>query len=554
MRRCMSTFAVLFALVLSGCEKGGAPVIEADVLYYNGVVWAGAAQDIEPTAIAIKDGKVVYLGQQPEQVAASQRIDLAGRFVMPGIIDSHAHFLEGGAGLLSVDLRDASTQAMFVERLVNAAQASPGRWILNGNWDHTLWGGELPDRQWLDAKTQDTPIFVMRIDGHMGFANSRALALAGIDESTPDPEGGEIVRDSDGRPTGVLKDLAVSLINVAIPSPSNDELMAYLEAAQAHALAYGITEVHVMPGFADESRTLQTFKAANDLGQLKVRVRLYSPIAEWREVAQRVASEGRGDDQLRWDGVKLFTDGALGSSTAWFHEPYTDDPSNTGFPIIGRDELNAALAGAHAAALPMALHAIGDRAIDTILDALEGLQGWQAEKARTRIEHFQHPTQEAILRASRMGVVMSVQPYHAVDDGRWAETKIGANRASTTYPFHAILAAQGLMAFGSDWPVAPLSPFLGMQAAVTRQTIDGANPEGWYPEQKVTIEQALHAYTAVPAYAVGDEHVGGDLSVGKRADVAILNNDPRRIAPETLSNLTVWRTLINGREVYRAAE
>lgn len=554
MRHIFILTIALLSLILSGCNKASAPSVEADTIYFNGVVWSSHEQDHTFDAIAFRGDRIVYVGNDPDRVVADARVDLAGRFVMPGIIDSHTHFLEGGAGLLSVDLRDAATKEQFISRLVNAADGSPGRWILNGNWDHTLWGGELPHRDWLDADTVDTPIFVMRIDGHMGFANSHALALAGIDERTPDPIGGEIVRDASGRPTGVLKDKAVSMIVEAIPSPTEEELLDYLTAAQSHALSYGMTEVHVMPGFADESRTLQTFQTAHQRGLLKIRVRLYSPISQWQQVAERVAREGRGDALLRWEGVKLFTDGALGSSTAWFHEPYSDDPKNTGFPIISMEELKQSLQGAHAAGLPMALHAIGDRAIDSLLDAVETLDGWSAETARTRIEHFQHPTQAAIDRAARLGIILSVQPYHAVDDGRWAEAKIGASRASTTYPFKGILAAGGLMAFGSDWPVAPLSPFLGMQAAVTRQTIDGANPEGWYPLQKVSVEQALKAYTAVPAYAVGDESSGGALAVGKRADVAILDDDPRRIAPETLRDVTVWQTIINGEVVYRAAE
>jgi predicted amidohydrolase YtcJ len=412
----------------------------------------------------------------------------------------------------------------------------------------------LPTKEWIDSGTQDNPVFVMRIDGHMALANSTALNLAGITRDTATPEGGEIVRDADGEPTGVLKDNAMLLFADVIPERSDDELMEAFRLAQEHAFSLGLTEVHSVSASPSETWLLAAMKRARDTGVQKIRMRLYSPIVDWREIANTVEAEGPGDDLLKWDGVKGMIDGALGSTTAWFYDPFTDAPDTSGFPLVAPDQLTDWIVDADNAGLKLAIHAIGDRAIDAALDNFETAADANAPEHRFRIEHFQHPTRDAIDRAARLGVIASMQPYHAIDDGRWAEKRIGAERIKTTYAFRTILDAGMTLTFGSDWPVAPLSPLAGVEAAVARQTIDGENPNGWQPQEKISVEEALVAYTRANAYAAFDETLGGAISVGKRADFVVLTADPREVSPDRIDGITVLKTAISGDIVWSAPE
>jgi hypothetical protein len=287
---------------------------------------------------------------------------------------------------------------------------------------------------------------------------------------------------------------------------------------------------------------------------MKLRIHAYMPLAHWAWMTELVAREGHGDDRLRWGGLKGFVDGSLGSGTAWFREPYLNDPSNRGFPLTEPDRLRELLENADAAGRRLAIHAIGDRAIDRLVDDMREIAGDTVADRRFRIEHYQHPTRSAIEATADAGIIASAQPYHAIDDGRWLEGHIGAERARTTYAFRSILDTGGILTFGSDWPVAPLSPLKGVYAAVTRRTIDDAYPDGWQPQEKITVEQALAAYTRNNAYAVFEEAEGGTLEVGKRADLVVLGADPRRIAPERIPELSVVETVIDGERVYVASD
>lgn len=546
------SIALLFGLALAACAHAGGNTYDA--LYVNGVIWTGVADAPDASVMGVKDGVVAFVGDTtPADAAAADVVDLHGRFVMTGFIDNHVHFLDGGAALASVDLRDAATPEEFTHRITAYAASLPdGRWVLQGNWDHELWGGALPRRDWIDAATGDHPVFVMRLDGHMGLANSAALRLAGIDADTPTPEGGEIVRDADGTPTGILKDVAMDAIFAVIPTPSDDELVEIIERAQAHAFSLGLTEVHAVANGLSDAGMLDAFLLARDRGVLKLRVDAFSPLALWEDARDRVAQSGAGDDRLRWGGVKGFVDGSLGSTTAWFYEPYTDAPETRGFPLGDPAILKERIEAADAAGLHLAVHAIGDRAIDTLLEDFRNAAGDAIASRRYRIEHFQHPTRDAIETAAADGVIASMQPYHAIDDGRWAENRIGSERIKTTYAFRTILDAGGLLTFGSDWPVAPLSPLEGVYAAVTRATIDGANPTGWQPQEKISVEEALTAYTATNAYAGFEEDVAGRLEPGKRADFVVLSADPRAVEPAAIRDITVLQTVIAGETVYRA--
>lgn len=531
-------------LTLAACSSSE-PV---DVLYTNGVIWTGAGVDAE--ALGVTDGRLSFVGSAADAavVGAGQVVDLDGAFVVPGFIDNHTHFLQGGMQLASVDLRDADSPEEFARRIGEFASGLPeGRWILGGDWDHEAWGGELPDRAWIDSVGGDHPVFVSRLDLHMALANTRALELAGILESAEDVAGGEIVRRVDGSLSGVFKDEAMNLIWSAVPEPTPEERLEALERAMDHASSMGMTQVHdvgTFGGWVDH----ETFRAAPDL-----RVRIYNivSLSSWERLAELVAAEGRGDEWLRWGGVKGFVDGSLGSTTAWFHEPYLDEPSSTGLVVTDTTVLRSRILAADAAGLQLAVHAIGDHANDWLLDVfaeLPALNG--ARERRARIEHAQHLSEAAIERFSDLGVIPSMQPYHAVDDGRWAEKRIGPERAERTYAFRSLLDAGAALTFGSDWTVAPLSPLLGIQAAVTRATIDGLQPDGWVPSQKIAVEEALRAYTASNAWAGWQEDLVGTLEVGKLADFVVLDRDIRFVEHDVISGARVLRTVVGGRVVF----
>jgi predicted amidohydrolase YtcJ len=519
----------------------------------NGVIWTGVTDARDASVMAVKDGIVAYVGDgQDVRIAANATVDLGGRFVMPGFIDNHVHFLDGGAGLASVDLRDAATPEEFTKRIVEYASTLPqGRWVLNGNWDHEWWGGELPRKEWIDAATADTPVFIHRLDGHMALANSAALKLAGVDADTATPVGGEIVRDASGEPTGILKDNAMDLVFAAIPSMSAEEKLAAFELAQSHALSLGLTTVHAVTNGPMDAAMLDAFRLAHERGLMKIRVYALTPIDSWESTRALVAKEGYGDDLLRWGALKGFVDGSLGSTTAWFYEPFTDVPETSGFPLGDPDTLKAIMAEADAAGLKLAIHAIGDKAIDVLIENMRAVAGTDINSRRYRIEHFQHPSSSAIEKAAESGIIASMQPYHAIDDGRWAEKRIGPERIKTTYAFRSILDAGVVLSFGSDWPVAPLSPIEGVYAAVTRRTIDGLNPDGWQPQEKITVEEALSAYTVANAYSGFEEDRAGTLEAGKRADFVMLSDDPRTIDPAEIRNIEVIETVIGGSPVFQ---
>lgn len=529
---------------------------EVDAIYANGVIWTGAEYKSDASIMAINQGNIVFVGDDlPSDISSDIIIDLEGQFVMPGFMDNHVHFMEGGAALASVDLRDAKTPEEFKTRILDYAGKRPtDRWILNGNWDHTQWGGELPHRNWIDAETAQTPVYVIRIDGHMALANAAALAAAGLTKDTPDPLGGSIERDADGEPTGILKGNALNLILSVIPSPSDDELMEQFTLAQDHALSLGLTKVHAVTAYPTETTMLDIFQMAKERGLMRLRAQVSTPIETWPDMAEEVEQNGRGDGLLKWGGIKGFIDGSLGARTAWLHEPYTDDPSNTGLPLNAPQTLAKWMQAADEAGLELSIHALGDRGIDTVIGQMKEIAGEEIRDRRYRIEHFQHPTETAIKDLAETGMIASMQPYHAIDDGRWAEDRIGADRLKTTYAFRSILDAGGILTFGSDWPVAPLSPLQGVYAAVTRRTTDGANPNGWIPEQKISVEDALTAYTLTNAYAFNEEDMAGTLETGKRADFVVLSDDPRKIPNANLADIDILKTVIGGTSVYELNE
>lgn len=531
--------------------------LAADLVLHNGKVWTGNASQPEAEAVACLGNRLVAVGPN-EQVrkligATTKVVDLKGRRVVPGFNDAHVHFFDGGAGLASVQLRDANTPTEFRDRIGAFAQKLPtGRWVLNGNWDHENWQpAALPTRQLIDAVTPNNPVFINRLDGHMGLANSLALKLAGITRATVDPPGGAIVRDAQGEPTGVLKDAAMSLVYKVIPDPSPAEIAEALKAAMRYAAENGVTSVQDMSASPD---VLAVYQTLLQRGELTVRVSGHQPLSQWERLARVGIQAGFGNDKLKIGGLKGFADGSLGSTTALFFEPYLDEPNTAGLPsdeMVNAAAMRDRVIAADKAGLHVAIHAIGDKANQQILDfyaAAEQANG--PRDRRFRIEHAQHLRPEEIKRFASQKVIASMQPYHAIDDGRWAEKRIGKERAKGTYAFRSLLDAGAVLAFGSDWFVAPMEPLMGIYAAVTRRTLDGKNPNGWVPEQKITVAEAVRAFTYGSAYASFDERVKGTLEVGKLADLAVLSADIFQINPAEIANAKVVLTVFDGRVVY----
>ncbi|QIG79389.1 amidohydrolase [Stakelama tenebrarum] len=520
-----------------------------DIALRNARVWTGVAAAPFTDAIGIAGNRIAALGSDAVAAAsgpATQVIDLDGAFVTPGMVDCHTHFLIGSAILTQPNLRDAATPEEFARRLGEAAARNPGKWIQGGNWDEQLWGGELPRRQWIDAVTPDTPVAVTRLDLHMILANSKALELAGITRDTPDPEGGLIIRDADGEPTGILKDNAKALVERVIPEPTDAEREASARAGIAHGLRHGVTQTHTTELDWITHDTLRRLRAQ---GETDMRFYSFVPLPEWEKLAALIAAEGRGDDWVRWGGLKGLVDGSLGSRTALFYQPYADAPAESGIRTNTLEDLRRWIFAADAAGLHITTHAIGDRANDELLDIYRDAAAANGPRDRRfRVEHAQHIRPESIPRFAQQGVIASVQPYHAVDDGRWAVKRIGPERLDGTYAFRSLIDSGATVCFGSDWPVAPFDPVTGIHAAITRATIDGANPDGWLPDQKLTRAQALTGYTRTPAIAGFTEDRLGAVAPGYLADLSVFDTDLSQASAEAIGRAKALRTFVNGKQ------
>jgi predicted amidohydrolase YtcJ len=526
--------------------KADAVIINADIRTMN-------PGQPRAEALAINGNRISAVGTNSEIQSMigtkTNVIDAKGRLVVPGFNDSHVHFLDGGMGLSSVDLRDAQSPEEFVRRIGEFAKTLPkGRWILNGNWDHENWKPAiLPTRQMIDSVTPDNPVFINRLDGHMALANSLALKLAGVDRETKDVEFGEIVKDSKGDPTGVLKDAAMGYVNRVIPELSFEQKMEYIERASEYAASLGVTSVHDMSAGTD----VGVYQELIRQGRLKTRIYAVSPLGGWKRWENTGVRRGLGNEMLRVGGLKGFADGSLGSTTALFFEPYLDSPNTSGLASDEIPFMYERVAGADRAGLQMMIHAIGDRGNDIVLGVYEKvIQEHGAADRRFRIEHAQHLNQEIIGRFARAGVVASMQPFHAIDDGRWAWKRLDSKRLEGTYAFRALLDSGVNVAFGTDWFVAPLNPMWSIFGAVTRRTLDGLNPGGWIPAQKITVEETVRAYTVGSAYAEFQEDVKGQLKPGMLADIVILSDNIFTIPAEKIWDVTVIRTIVDGKTVF----
>lgn len=527
--------------------QGQGAMDDETLVLTNGRILAGASF---ATSVTLRGGRIVALDSSAP--AGARVVDLAGRLAIPGFIDNHLHFVKGSLELSGVQLRDATSVDDFARRVADAAQrAGRGAWITGGGWDEQRWTVPLPpSKTSVDALTPHNPVFVTRLDLHMGLANSVALALAGISRETPDPPGGAIVRDSKGEPTGLLKDAAMPLVQQAIPRVDATARRDAIRKGLREAARLGVTSFCDMGMSAEAFDDFRAWQQCDRVGELTARVWMYLPAPSWERLRDSALERGFGSDRLRIAGVKGFADGSLGSSTAAFREPFEGDACNCGLlmePMLD-GSMAAWIAGADAHELQLAIHAIGDRANAEVLSIFESLGGHR--ERRHRIEHAQHLDAELVRRFAAGKVVAAMQPYHCADDGRWAAARIGASRAAWSFPFRALLDAGAAVTFGSDWPVAPLDPIAGVHAAVTRQTIDGRNPGGWIPEQRITVEEALRCYTTTGAWALFAEREIGTIAPGMRADLAVLSHDLFSISPDEIGDTTVDMTIADGHIVH----
>ncbi len=518
-----------------------------DLVVRNARIWTGDSKQPFADSLAVSGDIVAAVGGVTD-AKATRVIDAGGRLITPGFIDSHVHLIAGGVRLSAVQLRDVRTKAAFIERLKAFAAKQPeGAWITGGDWDHESWGGELPTRQWIDAATPKNPVWVNRLDGHMALANSLALKLTGVTRNTRDVPGGSIERDAKGEVTGVLKDNSMELVDQAVPPPGYEVKQAALIAAMDYLAQFGVTSVHDMS--ADDD--IDIIRKASGSRQLKVRVYAAQPLSRRRGLEKYIEKEGRGDRWVRWSLLKGFQDGSLGSKTAAMESAYSDAPGVRGLLVTPPEQLYNATIIAYNAGLQVAIHAIGDRANSLVLDTFERVAQVIGPGAqRMRIEHAQHLRPADVARFAKLGIIASMQPYHLADDGRWAERAIGAERAKTSYAFRSLLDAGVVLAFGSDWFVAPANVMQGIHAAVTRQTLDSKHPDGWVPEQKITVEEALRAYTMGGSYAGFAEQTRGSIVVGKLADLVLIDHDLTRVAPETIRDARILMTVVGGRVVF----
>ncbi len=533
--------------------------LKAELILKNGRFWTADPRFLEAQAVAVKKGRIVEVGSWGRvgylKGSSTQIIDLEGAFVVPGFIDCHTHFLEGGMSLSSLNLRDVRSKEEFVKKIkLEAEKLGKGKWITHGEWDHLGFDSQqLPEKEWIDGVTSENPVCIPRKDMHMVLANSLALKIAGINKNTPDLEGGEIIRNPEsGEPTGILMDGAADLILKHIPEPGPAEKLRAAEKAVQFAKKKGVTSVHEMGPLEN----LELYKKLSSQNKLDVRISLYPPISlidHWLESG--VEKKSTGEEFLKIGGLKGFVDGSLGSSTALFFESYTDDAGNKGIlasDMFPEGKMEERIQKADAMGLQVAVHAIGDRANNIIISLFEKvIRSGEKRERRWRVEHAQHLIPQDIIRMGKLGLIASVQPYHLIDDGQWAEKRIGPSRIRRSYPFRSLLKNKVRLAFGSDWTVAPLDPLLGIFSAVTRSTLDEKHPEGWIPEEKISVQEALLSYTYNAAYAEFSEGVKGSIEKGKVADLVVLDKNLFERDYSDIKDAQVLMTLFNGRIVYQ---
>ncbi len=591
MRLRSSCFLILLAgvaSVLPAQEPVGTPIPArpAHIVLLNAKVWT--LEEDQPTAeaVAIRGQRIIKVGsnQEVRQLVAegyTRIINLRGKLVLPGFIDNHTHFAAAGRLLLGLNLLEVNEPNAFRQRVQEAAARLPaGAWLVGGDWGaYAQWAPGSPGRQvvpfqqpqaeflptkdLIDPVTGDHPALISRYDHQLHLANSLALQAAGITRDTPDPEGGEILRDDAGEPTGLLRGTAYKLVEGIIPPPSREQRLAEARRALEEARRWGVTSIH---DNAAEFDQLDLFRDLQKAEELTTRIWARLPLSQWEQVQEYIrlyrippASGGWGDQYIRLGGLKAWVDGIMGNSTALFFEPYSHQPDNYGAlrPVMFPEgNLYRLIQEADLAGFTITVHAIGDRANRILLDTYERVFSENPERDRRfRVVHAQVVSAEDFPRFGQLGLIAEVQPYHCIDDMRWMEERIGPGRARGAYAFRSLLNGGATLSFGSDWPGTnasyyPINPLLGLYAAVTRQTLKGQPAGGWFPEQRVSIEEAIRFYTLNNAYAAFEETIKGSIKEGKLADLVVLDRDILTRPPQELLQTQVLYTLFDGRIVY----
>ncbi len=526
---------LLFALSLLTAQAE-----PADLVLTNGVFFRAEG-------VAVKGGKIVAVKEVERRVGPGTKVvDLGGKFVCPGFNDAHLHFASGGSALLRLNLAGLGLKEVQ-EKVADAVKkAAPGEWVYGRGWDHTLWPGEkYPGRRDLDPHSGGVPVVLTRIDGHVVWANSKALELSGITKATKSPPGGDLLRDEGGQPTGILQEAASGLLKRGKAAAVGKEGSA-LEAALEEARRFGVTSIQT------GGESIEPYLRLYDEGKLTVRAYVWGvlggDLARYGEWKRKLADH----PQVRQGCLKGFADGTLGSGTAWFFEPYADEPGKVGLPQWTPERLNAAVAAADRAGLQVAIHAIGDRGIAMTLDAYEHARKVNgARDSRHRVEHIQVIRRQDIARFKELGVIASVEPCHATNDQRWAEKRVGRRRCEEGgYLWKSFADAGVTLALGTDWPVEPVDPFANLWACVTRQRLDGQPEGGWFPGERLTIEQAIEFYTRGSAYAEFAEKEKGSIEPGQWADLAVLDTNLLKASPRDILNAKVVATIFGGKVVY----
>jgi len=497
----------------------------------------------------VATGGESLLNERPDAI----RIDGNGRTLLPGLVDGHAHL--SGYGFLTKSLNLAgltSLRAAIGQIAEYAETVPPSGWIQGRGWNQVLWTPQnFPSASDIDAVVPHRPVWLRRVDGHAGWANSRAMEITGIDDDTPDPIGGKIIRDDNGKATGVFIDKAMGLITAHIAPPDKDDIRDLYQAAVAGLLPYGMTGVHDAGISIKEAEVLISMADDGDLG-----MRVYAMLAGAGKNLDAMANPLRGyaKDRLDISSVKLYSDGALGSRGAAMIEPYSDDPENRGLPFHTQDELTGFAHKANDMGFQVGIHAIGDRGNRMALDAFEAVQGKQPSSLRNRIEHSQIIALEDIPRFAELGVIAAIQATHATSDMNMAEDRIGPDRIKGGYAWRRLLESGAVLANGSDFPVELANPWHGLYASVTRQNRDGEPDGGWYADQALTREEALHSFTLANAYAARQEDVLGSLETGKWADFIVIDRDYFEVPASEIDDIQVLETWVAGKKVYAAEE
>ncbi|HEV2987647.1 MAG TPA: amidohydrolase [Candidatus Angelobacter sp.] len=532
----------------------------ADVIFINGDIYPGAPSTTGASAqpriqaIAVSSGKIIAAGSNQEvqkfKTTKTQVIDLGGHFTMPGFNDAHTHLASGGFEKLDINLVGTKSLEEMKQRIAARAKtANAGEWLVGRGWDHTKWTDQrLPSRQDIDTETGDHPAIFVRVDGHIAVANSAALKAMNITAQTPDPQGGKIDHDQQGEPTGILRETAKDSVLGRIPKPSATQRRKAAELALLDAAQSGITSAQDNSDWAD----FLTYEQLEKEGKLTLRIAEWLPFdASLEELNHRRAHHPASDPMLHTTMLKGFMDGSLGSHTAAMLAPYTDDSTNSGIPRYQQDALDKKAIERSKAGFQLGFHAIGDRGSRMALDAFAQAEQRSSKRDfRFRIEHVQVLAPEDFERFKELGVIASMQPNHLLTDMNWAEAHIGAERAKHSYAWKEFLDNGIPLAFGTDYPVEPITPFRGLYAAVTRKNESGTKE--YFPEQKITIDQAIAAYTSGSAYAEFAEKEKGTLSPGMLADFVVLDRDITKVEPAEILKTHVLRTVVGGKTVYQA--